>query len=131
MIGIDTNVLVRFPVDDEPEQNRAARRFFSQRTADDPAYVSAIVIAETMWVLNKRLKYPMPFIMDVLHNLLAADGVVIEYADELSALFCQAGPVGDLPDYFVAWSARAVGCGRTVTFDKTAARKIPGMELLA
>ncbi len=131
MIGIDTNVLVRFLVDDEPEQNRAARRFFSERTAEDPAYVSAIVIAETMWVLNKRLKYPMPVIMDVLHNLLAADGVVIEYADQLSVLFSQADPVGDLPDYLISWSARAAGCGRTVTFDKTAARKIPGMELLA
>lgn len=131
MIGIDTNVLVRFLVDDEPEQNRAARRFFSERTAEDPAYVSAIVIAETMWVLNRRLKYPMPVITDVLHNLLAADGVVIEYADQLSVLFSQADPVGDLPDYLIAWSARAAGCGRTVTFDKTAARKIPGMELLA
>lgn len=131
MIGIDTNVLVRFLVDDQPEQNRAARQFLSKRSAEDPAYVSAVVLAETVWVLNKHLKYPMPVIIEVLQNLIAADGVVIEYAEELNTLFSQSDPVGDLPDYLIAWSAKVAGCRRTVTFDKTAARKIPGMELLA
>lgn len=131
MIGIDTNVLVRFLVDDQPEQNLAARQFLSERTGENPAYVSAVVIAETMWVLNKHLEYPMPVIIDVLQNLLAADGVVIEYAEELNTLFGEARPLGDLPDYLIAWSARGAGCGRTVTFDKAAAQKIPGMELLA
>lgn len=131
MIGIDTNVLVRFLVDDQPVQNRAARQFLSERTADSPAYVSAVVLAETVWVLNTRLKYPMPVIIEVLQNLLAAESLIIEYTEELDALFSQAGTCGDLPDYLIAWAAQRAGCMHTVTFDKAAARRIPGMELLA
>lgn len=131
MIGIDTNVLVRFLVDDQPVQNRAARQFLSERTADSPAYVSAVVLAETVWVLNTRLKYPMPVIIEVLQNLLAAESLIIEYSEELDALFSQAATCGDLPDYLIAWSAQRAGCMHTVTFDKAAARRIPGMELLA
>lgn len=131
MIGIDTNVLVRFLVDDEPGQNAAARRFLGDRTAESPAYVSAVVIAETVWILNRRLKYPMPVVVEILQSLLAADGMIIEYTEELDALFCSADSYGDLPDYLIAWAARRAGCARTVTFDKKAATRVPGMELLA
>jgi predicted nucleic-acid-binding protein len=131
VIGIDTNVLVRFLVDDQPGQNQVARQFLSERTADSPAYVSAIVLAETVWVLNKRLKYPMPVIVEVLQSLLAADGLVIECTEELDVLFSQSGPYGDLPDYLIVWAAQRAGCRRIVTFDKAAAKRIPGMELLA
>ncbi|MFB9952832.1 PIN domain-containing protein [Rhizobium puerariae] len=131
VIGIDANVLVRFLVDDDPEQNAAARRFLSGRTADDPAFVSALVIAETAWVLNRRLKYPMPVVSDLLLDLISADGLVVEYTEELDALLSVAQPKADFADYLIFWSARRAGCRSVVTFDETAAKAIPGMELLA
>jgi predicted nucleic-acid-binding protein len=131
VIGIDTNVLVRFLVDDEPAQNLAAREFLGERTAEAPAYVSAVVIAETVWILNRRLKYPMPVVAELLQNLLATDGLVVEYTEELDALFSASGPRSDIADYLIAWAALRAGCSRTVTFDSAAVKVIPGMELLA
>ena len=131
MIGIDTNVLVRFLVDDDPDQNAAARRFMLARTADDPAFVSAIALAETVWLLHRQMKFPMHQIVDMLRSLLAADGLVIEYAEQLDRLLNgMGGPAGDLADNLVVWSGDRAGCRSTVTFDKKTARAVAGMELL-
>jgi predicted nucleic-acid-binding protein len=131
MIGIDTNVLVRFLVKDDPVQNFAAQRYLEARTADSPAYVSAVVLAETTWILNRRLKYPMPVVAELLQNLLATESLVFEYTEELDALLSEEGPKADLADYLIAWAAQRAGCTSIKTFDQKAASRVPGMELLA
>ncbi len=131
MIGVDTNVLVRFLVEDDPKQNALARDFFSKRSSEDPAFVSAIVLAETVWVLRRNLKLPLATVSDLIQNLLAADRLVVEFTEELDALLSQDTPQSDIADYLIAWSARRAGCKATVTFDRTSAEAIPGMELLA
>lgn len=131
MIGVDTNVLVRFLVEDDPLQHGLARDFFSQRSAEDPAFVSTIVIAETVWVLRRNLKLSASTISNLIQNLLAADRLVVEFTEELDALLSGDLPETDIADYLIAWSATRGGCQKTVTFDKTAAAAIPGMELLA
>lgn len=55
MIGIDTNVLLRFLVDDDVEQTNIARRMLTGSNADDPIFVSSVTIAETVSVLTKTL----------------------------------------------------------------------------
>mgnify|MGYP000270543930 CR=1 FL=1 len=131
MIGVDTNVLVRFLVEDDPKQNAIARAFFSKRSAEDPAFVSATVIAETVWVLRRRLKLPLATVSDLVQNLLAADRLVVEFTEELDALLSQETPRTDIADYLIAWSAKRAGCQTTATFDRTSAEAIAGMELLA
>jgi predicted nucleic-acid-binding protein len=131
VIGVDTNVLVRFLVEDDPKQSALARDFFSRRSTEDPAFVSATVIAETVWVLRRRLKLPLATVSDLVQNLLAADRLVVEFTEELDALLSQETPRTDIADYLIAWSARRAGCQSIVTFDKTSAGAIPGMELLA
>lgn len=132
MIGIDTNVLVRFLVDDDIEQNIKARNFMAGRSPDDPAYVSAITLVELVWVLNRRLDYSKAAIFEMLRALLSADSLVIENMEELDALLNDEGdPSGDLADHMIAWSSARVGCARVVTFDQAAAKHVPGMELLA
>lgn len=131
MIGVDTNVLVRFLVEDNLLQHALARDFFSKRSAEDPAYVSAIVIAETVWVLRRNLKLPSSTVSNLIQNLLAADRLVVEFTEEIDALLSGDLPGTDIADYLIAWSATRGGCEKTVTFDKTAAVAIHGMELLA
>ena len=131
MIGVDTNVLVRFLVEDDPLQHGLARDFFSKRSTEDPAFVSAIVIAETVWVLRRNLKLSASTISNLIQNLLAADRLVVEFTEELDALLSGDLPETDIADYLLAWSATRGGCQKTVTFGKTAAAAIPGMELLA
>ncbi len=131
MIGVDTNVLVRFLIEDDPPQHGLARDFFSKRSAEDSALVGAIVIAETVWVLRRNLKLSASTVSNLIQNLLAADRLVVEFTEELDALLSGDLPETDIADYLIAWSATRGGCQKTVTFDQTAAAAIPGMELLA
>lgn len=131
MIGVDTNVLLRFLVDDDALQCAAARAFMSERSDDSPAFVSSMVLAETVWLLSKRFAYPMSEIVEMLRTLLAVDGMLLEYADELDAwLNADDEPQGDLADNMIAWAGTRAGCRATVTFDRSSAQKISGMELL-
>lgn len=131
MIGIDTNVLIRFLVEDDADQSEAVRKWMAMRDAEIPAYVSTIVLAETVWVLSRRLKYPMKQVTNILRDLLAADGLVFEETERLDALLHNGEPATDLADYLISWQAAAGGCSYTVTFDRHAAGAIPEMELLA
>ncbi|UVC07640.1 type II toxin-antitoxin system VapC family toxin [Rhizobium sp. TH2] len=131
MIGIDTNVLVRFLVDDDKRQNEKARAFLSARTIENPAFLSAVALAETVWVLHRRLEYPMSDIVAMLRALLAADSLFVEHTEELDALINgDDEPAGDLADHLIAWSGAKAGCSMTVTFDRGAAKTVSGMELL-
>ncbi len=132
MIGIDTNILVRFLVDDEPDQNATARAFLAARSHSDPAFISAVTLAETVWVLTRRMNYPVAAVVRMLRELLASEGLVIEYAEELgSIVFADIEPEADIADYLIAWAGAANGCSRTITFDRRAAKSVLGMELLA
>lgn len=130
MIGVDTNVLVRFLVDDDPRQNERAREFMSARSFDDPAFVSAVTLAETVWVLHRRLGFAISSVIAILRDLLASDGLIIEHADELGRIIENAAPGTDIADHLISWSGLAGGCTHTVTFDRRAAKSVPGMELL-
>ena len=131
MIGVDTNVLIRLLAPDDEKQNTAARSFFSDRSPDDPAYVSSIVLAETIWLLRRRLGYSRTAVEDAVRSMLASDDFHIEHGERLSALLKQGTPRAEIADYLIAWSADVAGCLSTVTFDKRSAKSIPSMELLA
>ncbi len=132
MIGVDTNVMLRFLIDDDAAQNVAARRFMSQRTLDDPAFLSAVTLAEIIWVLHRRLKFSMAQIIEMIRALLTLDVLVVDHIEKLDMLINSSDipPVG-LADYLVVWSGTAAGCRSTMTFDKAAAKAIPDMELLS
>jgi len=132
MIGVDTNVLIRMLANDDVRQVEAVRAFLSERGGRDPAYVSAVVLAETLWVLQSRLRYPVEAIISALLKLLASDDLSFQYADRLNALLDQSHPPrADLADYLISWSAESAGCSHTVTFDRRAAKAVPSMELLS
>lgn len=132
MIGIDTNVLLRFLVDDDPAQNDIARRWLSGRTTVDPVFISAVTIAETVWVLTRTLDYSVDVVSDMLRDLLASDAVSIEHGDELGFLLGEStSKKAEIADYLIAWSAERAGCSHTVTFDRRAARLVPSMDLIA
>jgi predicted nucleic-acid-binding protein len=131
LIGVDTNVLARLFVTDNAQQHAAARRFFAERSADDPAFVSALVQAELVWLLERTMRFPIERIVDVLQGILSSADFVVEHSDLLEeALHSWTGNTLDLADYLIAGIARRAGCEVTATFDKAAARRVPGMELL-
>lgn len=130
MIGLDTNVLVRFLVQDDPEQAAAASTFLSALTEDSPGFVSREVLVELVWVLERAYGLGRDDIARALDGLLAARELVLEAADHAALAldrYRKGGP--GFADQMVVLAGQGAGCRDTVTFDRTAAR-LPGMRLL-
>lgn len=131
MIGIDTNILVRYYAQDDPIQSRVATEFLEEGLRTEPGYVSLIVIAELVWVLSSVYKLDKVRLIDVLGNLLIADELQIEQTEAFrSALRRFENTAAEFTDLLIASTARQAGCRETFTFDIGAAKKA-GMRLLS
>ncbi|TWG98025.1 putative nucleic-acid-binding protein [Mesorhizobium sp. J18] len=131
MIGVDTNVLVRLLVADDGRQAQAVGEFFAQRTGADPAFVSAVVLIESLWVLGRRFGYSRSTLLDALRRMMTSPELNFEHGGRLAEILENADPsLSDIADHLIAWSCEKAGCERTVTFDKRAAKRNPSMELL-
>lgn len=132
MIGVDTNVLARLFLEDDPKQGQAARRFFAERSSEDPAFVGAVVIVEFAWLLTSRYGYTTDAVHTALAAIFASADVVVEQEMVVKTAVNAALRDGaDIADAIIAAIAQHNGAGRTVTFDRTAAKRIGTMELLA
>ncbi|MEZ5871000.1 MAG: type II toxin-antitoxin system VapC family toxin [Nitratireductor sp.] len=132
MKAVDTNVLLRFFVqDDNKEQAAIASSIMLAASPDDPVFVPQIVIVELVWVLRKRLKYPRHVVCALLRAALSSAGIVFEHGEELLRLLTQMPNCADeIADNLIAISAVKAGCDGVCTFDMRAARTVQGMELL-
>jgi predicted nucleic-acid-binding protein len=127
MIGVDTNVLLRWLVDetlwpvDNPEQVELARRALS-----DPAnrfFIGCVVLAETIWVLGKPLQQPKAVFVEALGRLLGASNLVIDArAAGADAVASFSAGSGGFSDHLIGELNRHGGCRTTFTFDKKAGR---------
>ena len=132
MIGIDSNVLVRFFVRDNEAQTAAATRFIAERTEESPGFISAVVVCELVWVLQKSYGYADAAVHEALTSLFESSNIIIERADLVDHAIAEARQArADVSDCIIAALATAAGADKTVTFDKPAAKRIPGMELLS
>jgi predicted nucleic-acid-binding protein len=130
MIGVDTNVLARLFILDPPQSDVAAA-FFGARSAADPAFVPLVVMAEFGWVLGKKYGYPAERIAAAIEGLLDSDDFVLEQRDVVAwALDSYVSTNADFTDLLIARVAALAGAPTTATFDRDAAKSIPGMELL-
>ena len=131
MIGADTNVLLRALVPEGTKENERAGRFFIERSADDPMYVGLIVVAELVWVLERRYGYKRHQTAAAVRYLLESPDVVVERAALVDVAIDRVEALGtDIADELIAATNAVVGCTTTVTLDKVAAKRTPGMELL-
>ena len=131
MKGLDTNILVRHLVRDDPEQTRHAHRFITQElTRENPGFINRVVLAELVWVLQSGYEYPKAAIIEVLENVLRTSQFFIEdLAAARSALRLYQEKNADFADCLVGVLNHDSGCDRTVTFDRAAAR-LDEFELL-
>jgi len=124
VIGLDTNILVRYIVRDEPEQTAAATSLIESRcTEESPGFVSQLVLAELFWVLARGYGYSKPVLLQVLSKLLGAAELEIEaMAEAWTALRMYESESADFADYLIGTRARLAGCETTFTFDRQAAK---------
>ena len=124
MIGLDTNVLVRLLVADDPAQTRKATRFVEQHcTPEAPAFINVVVLVELVWVLASAYTYRPVQIADALERLIAGSDRVTEHHDEVRASLADyRSGRGDFVDILIGHINRTQGCEATATFDRRAAR---------
>jgi len=127
MIGLDTNVLVRFLVQDDRVQFARAQRLLAREARrGESVLVSLLVLLETEWMLRSRYGLAKSEIADALSALL--DSVELRVEDETAveqALFTWRDSGADFADCLIGARNRRLGCAATATFDARAA-KVPG-----
>lgn len=124
MIGLDTNVLVRYIVQDDPAQAAAAERLIEGRcTPQSPGYVGVPVLVELVWVLTAAYRYERPVVSSVVRQLLRTAEFLVEDRETAWIALREFEEGGaDFADCLIGHRNRARGCDRTYTFDRGAAR---------
>ena len=119
MKALDTNVLVRYLVQDDPAQGRKAAQYIeTAASAGEQILISNIVLCETVWVLDSAYGYTKVEIESTLAKLLQAGTFRFESKDIISAAFddFQTAKV-DFADCLIGRFHESMGCEPTVTFD--------------
>lgn len=123
MIGLDTNVLVRYLVQDDPAQAQSAAAYIEEAlVTETPLYVNTIVLCETLWVLRRAYGHTEATLRTVVHKLLHARGLIIEDESILYQVLRTSERSGvSVVDALIGKRNQAAGCEVTVTFDAQAA----------
>ncbi len=126
MIGLDTNVLVRYLTRDDEAQWRIATDLISGTVeAGETCLINNIVLCELVWVLRSRYKVSRTDLIDTLERLLRVSNFVFEnkLAIQRAVLQMKQGNA-DFSDYLIVELNQQQGCTETVTFDA----KLRGLE---
>jgi predicted nucleic-acid-binding protein len=124
MVGIDTNILVRQLVQDDPEQSELARHLVEEVcTVDNPGHVGLIVLCEVVWVLTTAYGFDRTEIALALRQILLTETFAVEEHSLAWLALRQYQASGtDYADCLIAIANRTRGCTTTHTFDRRAAR---------
>jgi predicted nucleic-acid-binding protein len=122
MLGIDTNVLIRYLVrDDQPQYEKARRLINREVSVGEPVLVSLLVLLETEWVLRSRYELAKPDIAVAFSALL--DAAELAFEDEPSierAIYSWKDSAAEFADCLIEARNRRLGCRATATFDRKA-----------
>jgi predicted nucleic-acid-binding protein len=132
MIGLDTNILVRFLTQDDPVQSSRTRQIIErQLTEENPGFVSLAAMLETAWVLEKIYKLSDQEVAEAIKGILQIDTLFIQNEQEVytATVILQTGR-GSFADALINALGTWAGCASTLTFDRKASR-LQGFELIA
>lgn len=123
MIGIDTNVLVRYIVQDDKAQATAASRLLESCTEAKPAYINLIVLCELSWVLKGAYDYDREMIANIIEQILLTDCFEVQLSESVwRALSCFRDGAADFADCMIGELNHHAEVKTTYTFDRKAAR---------
>lgn len=130
MIGLDTNVLVRYVMQDDARQAARATALIESFSAEEPGFVPVVTVVELVWVLAGSYGLARAQVAAALEALLRAKELVVERADIVTQALKRYGTGGaDFADALIERLAVSAGCTATMTFDAGAA-KSAGMTLV-
>ena len=130
MIGLDTNVLVRYIMQDDDKQSALATRLVESLSVESPGFVPLVSVVELAWVLSSAYALDRGQVVQAFESLLRTKEIAVERAEIVwKALRVFQGANADFADCLIERSAAVAGCDRTMTFDRAAARSC-GMTLV-
>jgi len=130
MIGMDTNVLVRYFAQDDKEQSYLATKLIDSLSKEAPGFISVVTVVELTWVMRSVYHAPKEKIIEIIGKLLRINVFVLENSEVLAkALRQYTETTADFADCVIARSSLHYGCKKVVTLDKKAAATA-GMVLL-
>ena len=130
MIALDTNVLVRYLVDDDARQAEAARLLLEGLTVERPGFVCREVTVELVWVLQRAYGFSRDRIATVLEDLVTTEGLEVEAAEDVARAVVRyrRGGAG-FPDLMIVAAAERAGADTLYTLDRKVAQ-LEGVTLL-
>ncbi len=130
MIGLNSNILVRYLTQDDPIQSAKATEIIEQRlTEENPGFVSVVAIVETVWVLDRAYDLPTQEIAATVGRMLQTAVLVVENEqDVFTAMIALKLGKGSFADALIAALGARAGCSCTLTFDRKALR-LSGFKL--
>lgn len=130
MIGLDTNVLVRYIMQDDARQSPKATALIESLDSDHPGFITAVSVVELYWVLTSCYDLSGQQFKLAMEVLLRSKQIIVDRADQvLRALRAFDEGKADFADCLIERTAASAGCTQTMTFD-TAAAKHAGMTLI-
>jgi hypothetical protein len=130
MIGLDTNVMVRYIMQDDVKQSAKATALIESLTSDNAGYITLVSVVELYWVLTSSYGLSGQQVAQALEAILCTKQLVVERADQvMRALRVFGEGKADFADCLIERAAASAGCVQTVTFDEGAS-KYAGMTLL-
>jgi len=122
--GVDTNVLLRFLVQDDLEQLQRAARFITKEcTTDSPGLINHIVLCELFWVLDSGYGYPREKVSLAVDLIMHTPQLRVAEREDVSAALAEYQAGADFADALIAIVNQRLGCEHTVTFDRRAVRR--------
>ncbi len=131
MIGIDTNVLLRLWLDDDPAQSRRIDTLLAEHgNTAGSLLVSDVVLAEAVWTLSSAYTQAKAEQLKAVRSLLEEAAFAFENRDAVAAALatCEQSNCG-FSDCLIAAKHAALGCEFTATFDKRM-RKLDGVRVI-
>jgi len=132
MIGLDTNVLVRYLAEDDAVQSKKATALMASLTPDRPGYVSQVALVEVVWVLGRCYGVERAQMKDIIDSMIGTKELIVEGADTVRKALrvFGASTKADFADCLIERSGHVANCEYTATFDVMAS-KVAGMRLIA
>lgn len=130
MIGLDTNILIRYLTQDDPVQSPKATEIIERRlNSANAGFVSVVTMTEVAWVLDRAYGLTPRAIAAAVERMLHVDVLVVENEQEIfAAMVALKQGRGTFADALIAELGTRAGCLHTLTFDKKALR-LSGFKL--
>jgi len=131
MIGIDTNILVRYFLQDDPEQSKIVTGFFENKISEEnPAFINIIILCELVWVLEASYKIQKQKLVELLEKILITKQFIVQSPDIVwLSLSDYKKNKADFSDCLIGRINQAQECAYTVSFDDSC-KKLESFKVL-